>query len=326
MRTSMKMSSTSSTQVSMEEFRAAQHPSGYPLRLPIGLKKLRNYNDPKLIKSFTTILGSLMQGTDGQVVDYLKRKDYPSSISLNILTVNHGNLTRSPKLDSKELKSWAIKHRPLIMQMMQNSAHILCINEADAFLYPEEDKTSDLIKLFIKCGYKGIVIKPWSSKSIACFVRGGKHARVQLLARYISSKSQFWSTTFGTFRCFFGLEDGCNDPDYDTPTPDCLASTGTSMFLNQEKYIGQRLPPRTAVQWHGKNSEIVVIHIEQNNEIRGTLPKSTQNPVLSYDARHVTRADLPFATIAVFHIHPNVSHGAAKDDVQKGIMPLVSEY
>ena len=113
----------------MEEFRAAQHPSGYPLRLLTGLKKLRNYNDPELMKSFATILGPLMQGTDGQVVDYLKRKDYPSSISLNILTVNHGNLTRSPKLDSKELKSWPIKHRPLIMQMMQNSALILCINE-----------------------------------------------------------------------------------------------------------------------------------------------------------------------------------------------------
>ena len=52
----------------MEEFRAAQHPSGYPLRLPIGLKKLRNDNDPKLIRSFTTILGSLMQG----VVDYIQ--------------------------------------------------------------------------------------------------------------------------------------------------------------------------------------------------------------------------------------------------------------
>ena len=126
----------------MEEFRAAQNPSGYLLRLPIGLKKLKNRHDPELIKSFTNILGSLMQGTDGQVVDYLKRKDYPSSISPNILTVNHGNLTTSPKLDSRELKSWPIKHRRLIMQMMQNSAHILCINEADASLYPEEVRPS----------------------------------------------------------------------------------------------------------------------------------------------------------------------------------------
>ena len=217
-----------------EEFRAAQNPLGYPLRLPIGLKRFKKNRDPELIKSFTNILGSLMQGTDGRVVDYLKRKDYPSTISLNILTVNHGNLTRNPRLDSRELRSWPIKHRPLITQMTQTSAHLLCINEADAFLYPEEDKAIDLIKLFIKCGYKGIVLKLWSSKSIACFVRGGKHARVELLARYISTKSQFWSTTFGMFRCFFGLEEGYTDPDYDTPTSDCLAPAGTSMFLNKE--------------------------------------------------------------------------------------------
>ena len=232
-----------------------------------------------------------MQGTDGHVVDCLKRKDYPSTISLNVLTVNHGNLTRNPKLDNRELKSWPIKHPPLITQMVQNSAHILCINEADAFFYPEEDKTIDL-----KCGYKGIVLKLWSSKSIACFARGGKHARVKLLARCISTKSQCWSTTFGMFRCFFGLEEGYTDPDYDTSTFDCLPSTGTSMFINKEKYVAQRLPPRTAVQWHGKNSEIVVIHIEQNNEIREALPKSTKDPVLSYDTRHVTEL--------IFHLPP----------------------
>ena len=167
-----------------------------------------------------------MQGSHGPIVDYLKRKDYPSTISLNILTVNHGNLTRNPRLDNRELKQWPIKHRPLIMQMVQNSANILCINEADPFYYPNDEKTIDLIKLFIKYGYKDIVLKLWSSKSIACFVRGGKHARVELLARCVSTKSQCWSTAFGMFRCFFGLEEGCIDPDYDTPTSDCLASTG----------------------------------------------------------------------------------------------------
>ena len=144
-------------------------------------------------------------------------------------------------------------------------------------------------------------------------------------------ESNYWRVTFqpranvgvlqfGIFRCFFGLEEGCIDPDYDTPASDCLASAGTSMY-DKEKCVGQRLP--SAVQWRGKNCEIVVIHIKQNNEIRGALPKSTtKDPVLSY----VTRADLPFATIGVFHIHPNISHGAAKEDVQKGIMPLVTEY
>ena len=59
----------------MEEFRAAQNPSGYPLQPPIGLKKLKNHHEPELIKSFTNILGSLKQGTDGHIVDHLKRKD-----------------------------------------------------------------------------------------------------------------------------------------------------------------------------------------------------------------------------------------------------------
>ena len=145
---------------------------------------MKNHDEPDLIKSFTDILGSLMQGTDGPIVDYLKRKDYPSTISLNALTVNHGNLTRNPKLDNRELKQCPIKHRPLIMQMAQNSANILCINEADPFHYPKNEKTT-IDKLFIKCGYKGIVLKLWSPKSIACFVRGGKR-----LAPYISTKSQ----------------------------------------------------------------------------------------------------------------------------------------
>ena len=98
------------------------------------------------------------------------------------------------------------------------------------------------------------------------------------------------------------------------------------MYDNKQKYVGKRLPPRAAVPWRGKSCEIVVIHIEQNNEIRGALPKSTEDPVLSNGARHVTRADLPFATIGVFHIHPNISHGAAREDMQQGIMPLVMEY
>ena len=42
--------------------------------------------------------------------------------------------------------------------------------------------------------------------------------------------------------------------------------------------------------------------------------------------RHITRAELPFATIGVFHIHPSLSHGAAKEDLQNEIMPLVTLY
>ena len=133
------------------------------------------------------------------------------------------------------------------MMMLQNSAGIICLNEADAFLYLEDEKSKDLIKLFIRFGYKGIILKSWSARPIARFVRSGKQARVELLARHISTKSQYWGTTFGMFRCYFGAKKDCIDSNYDIPTSDCLATTGPDMFDNQQKYIGRRLPPRTKV-------------------------------------------------------------------------------
>ena len=220
----------------------------------------------------------------------------------------------------------AMKDRPIVKMMMQNSAHILCLNEADAFLSPQDDKSRELIKTFIRFGYKGIVIKQWSSRPMACFVRGGPSARVELLARHISTKSQNWGTTFGMFRCFFGTEENCTDPEYDIPTSDCLATTGSFMFTEAKKYIGPRLPTRTTVQGHGRDKEIVVLHIEQSDECRGMLPKSSNKSLLEFDSRHVTRADLPFATIGVFHIHPSISHGAAREDFQNEILPLVALY
>ena len=88
------------------------------------------------------------------------------------------------------------------------------------------------------------------------------------------------------------------------------------MFSESKKYIGPRLPTRTIVQGHGRDKEIVAPHIEQTDEFRGMLPKSSNKSLHEYDDRHITRADLPFATIGVFHIHPSISHGAAREDLQ----------
>ena len=267
-----------------------------------------------------------MQPTDRPPVDHLKTHEYTSSLTINTLTMNHGNLTRNPKLDGREVSNMAMKDRPIVKMMMQNSAHILCLNEADAFLSPQDDKSRELIKTFIRFGYKGIVIKQWSSRPIACFVRDGPSTRVELLARHISTKSQNWGTTFGMFRCFFGTVENCTDPEYDIPTSDCLATTGPSMFTESKKCIGPRLPTHTTVQGHGRKKEIVVLHIEQSDESRGALPKPSNKSLLEFDSRHVTRADLPFATIGVFHIHPSISHGAAREDFQNEILPLVTLY
>ena len=132
-----------------------------------------------------------MQPTD---VDYLKMHEFTSSIAINMLTLNRGNLTRNPKLDNREVYNMPMKDRPIVKMMMQNSAHILCLNGADAFFSPNDEKSRELIKTFIRFGYKGIVIKQWSSRPIACFVRGGPSARVELLARHISDAKKSANT------------------------------------------------------------------------------------------------------------------------------------
>ena len=133
----------------MDEYRKAQPVSGYPIKLPLGLKKLRSHDNPEVILAFADILGSLMQPTDRPSVDHLKTHEFTSSL---MLTMNHGNLTRNPKLDGREVYNMAMKDRPIVKMMMQNSAHILCLNEADAFLSPQDDESRDLIKTFIRFG------------------------------------------------------------------------------------------------------------------------------------------------------------------------------
>ena len=87
----------------MDEYRKAQPVSGYPIKLPLGLKKLRSHDDPEIIRAFADILGSLMQPTDRPSVDHLKTHEFTSSLTINMLTMNHGNLTRNPKLDGREV-------------------------------------------------------------------------------------------------------------------------------------------------------------------------------------------------------------------------------
>ena len=123
----------------MDEYRKAQPVSGYPIKLPLGLKKL----NPEVIRAFADILGSLMQPTDRPSVDYLKTHEFTSSLTINMLTMNHGNLTRNPKLDGREVYNMAMKGRPIVKMMMQNSAHILCLKQADAFLSPQDDKSRE---------------------------------------------------------------------------------------------------------------------------------------------------------------------------------------
>ena len=53
----------------IDKYKQAQPGSGYPIKLPLGLKKLRSQDDPKIIRAYADILGSLMQPTDRPSVD-----------------------------------------------------------------------------------------------------------------------------------------------------------------------------------------------------------------------------------------------------------------
>ena len=98
----------------MGEYRNAQPTSGYPIKLPLGLKKLRSHDDPETIRAFADTLGLLTQPTDRPPVDHLKTHEYTSSLTIDMLTMNHGNLTRNPKLDGREVHNTAMKDRPIV--------------------------------------------------------------------------------------------------------------------------------------------------------------------------------------------------------------------
>ena len=64
-----------------------------------------------------------MQPTDRPPVNHLKTHEFTSSMTINMLTMNHGNLTRNPKLDNKEVNSMAMKDRPITRMMTARASY-----------------------------------------------------------------------------------------------------------------------------------------------------------------------------------------------------------
>ena len=188
-----------------------------------------------------------------------------------------------------------MKDRPITKMLLCNSTQITCLKE-DACFEDKDEKTHALMKLFIQHGYKGIVLKSRHARPIACFVRGSKHP-----------------TGAPPLVCFFGTEANSNDPDYDLPTSNCLATTGMTMLAKDSpKFIGTRLPPRTNVKGFGH------IHYEKNYEIRGATPKAAFNLMESYDITSAEQLELFMSTQA--------SAMGQQVGFQFGVMPLVTKY
>ena len=122
--------SNRSKKPTMEEYSAAQPKSGHPT----GLKFLRSHDEPDVIQAYTDILGSLMQASESPPMDNFHARDSHSFMTINVLTMNHGNLARNPKSDGRELKNMPMRDRPITRMLLRNNAHIICLNEADAFV------------------------------------------------------------------------------------------------------------------------------------------------------------------------------------------------
>lgn len=66
----------------------------------------------------------------------------------------------------REVKDTPFNEAPIMKMMTRNSARLLCINEADAFFFNDPA---------IHAGHKGIVLRSWGARPIACLVRGNVH-------------------------------------------------------------------------------------------------------------------------------------------------------
>ena len=73
---------------------------------------------------------------------------------------------------------------------------------------PQDGKCKEHIRLlFLRTqGHRDQVLL---CKTRRMFARGKEHARVELLARDISTRPNNWGATFGMFRCFFGIKTCC---------------------------------------------------------------------------------------------------------------------
>ena len=103
--------------------------SGYPM--PIGLKTLRYNADGKLIKTFTNILGKLTQEHPIANVEHDANYVSTSSMQINAPTVNHGGITKNPKINDRKLRDMPMKDRPASPRCFYATPHrsFACMNK-----------------------------------------------------------------------------------------------------------------------------------------------------------------------------------------------------
>ena len=82
----------------IEQFMANQTKSEYPICLFVDVTR-----------AFANILGRLTQASDRPHVEHDENYNFASSMQINVLTMNHGNLTKNPKINDQEVKDTPMK-------------------------------------------------------------------------------------------------------------------------------------------------------------------------------------------------------------------------
>ena len=206
------------SEMTFEEFRSENAGAGYPLRLPsvINYEQWKEEGKPEdddrfvtpysadhLIKRLVDVMSRQLEGSVSQNKrDFINAEQTQTgSSSLSVLTLSMGNWQRQHRA-YKSL--FDLQYQFLHKLIYQNSAHIVCITEADSL-------TDGMIRdIIYKGGMRVFRLKQGTAPAVMCCVRGDISSSVELLHssyqdwKRETSDGPRWAFIGGIFRVVFG--------------------------------------------------------------------------------------------------------------------------
>ena len=206
------------TDLSFEEFRDQNNGPGYPLKLPSVLnyedwdqagkpfddeKYITHFSDEARINQLMDVMSRQLEGTNSDNKRDFVNADQTqsSSTTMSVLTLSLGNWMRRHRALKHEFSD---QYRFLHKLIYQNSAHVVCITEADS-LSPEMIR--DII---YKGGMQAFRLKHGLAPAVMICLRGDSSASIELLhSNYQDWKrdSKYgarWGFIGGIFRVIYG--------------------------------------------------------------------------------------------------------------------------
>ena len=148
-------------------------------------------------------------------------------------------------------------------------------------------------------GYTGIAITQGGCKALGCFVRGDSTARVELINRYVLTKSLTWAMSGAYFRVWYGLLSDSEDskvPLNRSSSGEQLPATHTT---SRSQTVGKTF--RDVISSTSGNDpklkgilNVQVFHGGRILYLEGDRDECAPDAVLANKATHVHRAELPY--------------------------------